>query len=273
MKILVSFCFGCCIFILCCRGKLKTPENYNREPAAPSYQFQEPDEKWELPSSLDEISGIGLLNDSIMVCQEDENGMLYLYNLFTKQVDKTISFGKQNDYEDLAIVGSEVYVLQSNGSIVQIVDYRQSPVVNKFKTTLSGKNDTEGLCYDPVTKALLVTCKDKQAESGSTAKSIFAFSLEEKVIADKPFLNFDEPEFAPSAVAIHPVSHNIFVLSAKKRRLIELSRAGVLVNRYDLKSSLFMQPEGLTITANGDLYISNEGKGARANILLFKYRR
>jgi uncharacterized protein YjiK len=260
---------------LCCRGKAKAPGNKDKGTAEAGYLFQQPDAKWELPSSLNEISGIGLLNDSIMVCQEDENGTLYLYNLFTNQVDKTISFGKQNDYEDLAIVGDDVYVLQSNGNIVQVVNYLASPVVSKFKTILSGKNDTEGICYDPVSKTLLVSCKDKQdlGEAASPAKSIFAFNLAEKKIADKAFLSFDEPEFAPTALAVHPFSHNIFVLSSKKRRLIELTRAGVLVNRYELKGSIFKQPEGLTIAGNGDVYISNEGDGGTANILLFKPKR
>ena len=275
MKILIAVCCGCWLLILCCRGKV--PRNGTdpllKEEAG--YSFQTPDASWELPSTLNEISGIGLLNDSMMVCQEDENGLLYLYNLSTNQIDKTIPFGKPNDYEDLAIVGSDIFVLQSNGTIVQVANYLEMPVVTRFKTALTGKNDTEGLCYDPTTNQLLLSCKENEDEPGQVRgkKLIYAFSLKEKILSAKPMLAFEEPDFAPAGLAVHPVSHHIFVLSSKKKRLIELSREGTLINRYDLKSNFFIQPEGLTILANGNVYISNEGKGGRANILLFKFKQ
>ena len=275
MKILITVCFGCCLVVLCCRGKVKGSVKDTTTNVQAGYTFQTPDASWDLPGVLNEISGIGLVNDSIMVCQEDENGLLYLFNLSTNHIDKTISFGKPNDYEDLAIVGPDIFVLQSNGNIVQVADYLETPVITRFKTALTGKNDTEGLCYDPGTNALLLSCKAKQddAEETQAKKIIYAFGLQEKIILAKPMLTFDEPEFAPSALAVHPVSHHIFVLSSKKKRLIELSRDGMPLNRYDLKGNFFIQPEGLTILANGDLYISNEGKGGSANILLFKFKR
>jgi uncharacterized protein YjiK len=260
------------MLIFCCRGKVTDREKTSVENVRSPYSFQKPDATWELPAALNEISGIGLLNDSIMVCQEDENGLLYLYNLSSSHVDKTIPFGKPNDYEDLAIVGADVYVLQSNGTVLQVANYLQNPVISKFKTALTGKNDTEGLCYDPTTKALLLTCKNNPDSAGaaSNEKLIYTFNLQEKNISSNPFLVFEEPEFAPSALAIHPVSKTIFVLSSKKKRLIELSREGKLLNRYDLRGSIFMQPEGLTFAGNGDLYISNEARAGKANILLFR---
>lgn len=272
MKVYIQIFIVSCLFLLSCKAKVAGPAAGEKEASPSGYTFQKPDASWDLPSSLNEISGIGLLNDSVMVCQEDENGLLYLYNLAGRRVERTISFGNSNDYEDLAIVGPDVYVLQSNGSVVQVANYLQKPVVSKFKTELTGKNDTEGLGYDPVSKALLITCKDKQdmAETPVNGKLIYAFSLQDKTILPKPFLVFEEPEFAPSALAVHPVDGNIYVLSSKKKRLIELSRDGAVINRYELKGGLFPQPEGLTILANGDMYISNEARGGSATILLFK---
>ena len=40
---------------------------------------------------------------------------------------------------------------------------------------------------------------------------------------------------------------------------------------YDLNYSHFQQPEGISFDINGDLYISNEAKGGKANILKFNY--
>ena len=279
MKTILTICTGCCMFFFCCRAKIKKPVKETTATQSlmgdANYRFQTADSSWDLPSSLNEISGIGLINDSMMLCQEDENGMLYLYNLSAKQLDKTIPFGKPNDYEDLAIVGADVYILQSNGSIVQVANYLKFPVITKFKTTLEGKNDTEGLCYDSISGSLLVACKDKQdvAESTVNEKLIYTFNLQQKIYSGKPLLVFEETDFNPSALAVHPITGNIFILSAKKKKLVELNRQGSFINRYELKGKLFSQPEGITFALNGDVYISNEADGGKANILMFAYQK
>lgn len=264
-----------CVLLAGCRGEVKGTVKATQAQPRGVYSFDKPDAVWELPSGLREISGIAILNDSILVCQEDENAILYLFNLSSKRVDKMITFGKQNDYEDLAIVGNDIYVLQSNGSILQVGAYMQSPVVTKFKTVLTGKNDTEGLCLDPVTGALLITCKGSQdlADTAPGSKMIYSFSLKDKTMSARPTLVFKQPEFAPSALAIHPVSKRVFVLSSKKKKLVELDRNGNQLNLYDLKGKIFMQPEGLAIAANGDIYIANEAGDGPANILLFRFKK
>jgi uncharacterized protein YjiK len=40
-----------------------------------------------------------------------------------------------------------------------------------------------------------------------------------------------------------------------------------------LNPSLFKQPEGLAFDRRGNMYISNEGAGGDANVLLFNYKR
>jgi hypothetical protein len=53
----------------------------------------------------------------------------------------------------------------------------------------------------------------------------------------------------------------------------EVNRQGDVLQRYDLKGDLFKQPEGLTFSANADLYISNEGGAGNGTILFFKYKQ
>lgn len=276
---IVSLFMICFFLIFSCKETEKKATNKKKENQTASdakdYNIKSPDATWELPSALKEISGMNLLNDSVMLCQEDENGKLYLYNLSSKEIDKTIPFSNPQDYEDLAIVGADVYLIQSNGNIVQVSGYLQTPVLKKYKTALSRKNDTEGLCYDRVSNALLIACKEDQsiAEFSKQPKAIYTFNIDGNVLSDKPLLVFEEKDFKPSAIAVHPVTGNIFVLSASKRKLLEVNRQGVVLQRYELKGDLFKQPEGLTFSANADLYISNEGAGGNGNILLFKYKQ
>jgi uncharacterized protein YjiK len=279
MRMIVSFFMICVFLTFSCKEKGKKETNKKTENQTASgqqdYNIKSPDATWELPSALKEISGMNLLNDSVMLCQEDENGKLYLYNLSSKEIDKTIPFSNPQDYEDLAMVGADVYLIQSNGNIVQVTSYLQTPVLKKYKTALSRKNDTEGLCYDRVSNSLLIACKDDQSisELSKQPKAIYTFKLGGNVLSDKPLLVFEEKDCKPSAIAVHPVTGNIFVLSTSKRKLLEVNRQGVVLQRYELKGDLFKQPEGLTFSANADLYISNEGVAGKGNILLFKYKQ
>ena len=89
----------------------------------------------------------------------------------------------------------------------------------------------------------------------------------------KELWKIDEKKFAPSALAIHPVTHDIYVISSAGKQLLVLSADGNIKESHQLTSKQFKQPEGMAFAANGDLYISNEGKGGEGNILLFPYQK
>ena len=74
----------------------------------------------------------------------------------------------------------------------------------------------------------------------------------------------------PSAVAVHPLTSEIFVVSAVDRVLVTFDMAGIVTGYVSLDPKLFRQPEGLTFLANGDLVITNEAAGGRPTLLLFK---
>ncbi len=81
------------------------------------YELGEP-VKFNMPESLLEISGITFQqgnNDTVYAVQ-DEQGRLFRLAWDVKR-QYNAKFGKQGDYEDLAIVRNEVYILKSNGQI------------------------------------------------------------------------------------------------------------------------------------------------------------
>src|SRR5690606_19277519 len=73
--------------------------------------------KWDMPESLEEISGIHYLSKDRIACVQDEQGIIFIFNLDTDLVEKKINFAKAGDYEGLAIVDSTAYVLESNGKL------------------------------------------------------------------------------------------------------------------------------------------------------------
>ena len=91
-----------------------------------SYRLDKPSSAWEMPKKLVEISGISVLNFPKILSINDEEGKLYEYNLVTKEVEEDYKFGKDGDYEDLAINGNTVYVLESNGTIIKLMTLKRT---------------------------------------------------------------------------------------------------------------------------------------------------
>ncbi|MEM8907285.1 MAG: SdiA-regulated domain-containing protein [Bacteroidota bacterium] len=160
----------------------------------------------------------------------------------------------------------------------------------------------EGLGYDPTSHSLLIACKGIPAtgesfEIARLKKVIYRFDLREKVLqADPSFeislttihdflktgcleknieklMSFFQPDqnltFNPSALAIHPLSGNIYILSSSKKIIIVLDSQGEIIYLSRLNKKVHKQPEGLAFDADGTLYLSNEGKSGKAYIHRF----
>lgn len=239
-------------------------------------------ETWKLPKELIEISGISWLGDYKMACIQDEEGVIYIYNLKTSRIEKTIAFGEKGDYEGLVINKENAYALRSDGTIFEIENYNSPDFkTHSYNTFLEGKNNTESLALDAKNKRLLMAAKDKDPFS-KTSKGIFEFDLKSKKLIEKPLfeLKFDhkifdnvrekkiKKTFSPSEIAIHPQSKEIYVLEGKKPKLLILNSNGSPKRLLELDKNDFRQPEGIAITPNGDVFISNEGKNKNAATIL-----
>ena len=100
---------------------------------------QEVVDSWELPSILDEISGIIWVEDNRIACIQDEVGIVFFYNLKTKKLDGQIKFGGDGDYEGIALAGDDIYVTRSDGEIFEILNYKDEPTFNQYNLPLSEK--------------------------------------------------------------------------------------------------------------------------------------
>ena len=71
----------------------------------------------------------------------------------------------------------------------------------------------------------------------------------------------------PSEVQVHPVTGNVYVTDAKNAQIIVLDTKGNIKNRYKISNSEFYKAEGIAFSPTGELFISNEGKKTKGNIL------
>ncbi len=270
-----------------------------------AYEVNAPDWKYELPSYLEEVSGLSFYGKAKIACVQDEKGNIYVLDLEEQEVGSKYDFGGDGDYEDIAVVDETAYVLENNGNIYRVKDFRKKKrKVKKYKTPLDGANDTEGLTYDPRTNSLLIACKGspsmRKEKRYDGYKAIYRFDLEKEKLEEEPLFLVDlerldsyidrnaftrfsvkvarrlrliesETSFQPSGIAIHPLSGEIFIISSVGKLLIVLDREGKVLNVEELDPDIFRQPEGICFSPAGDMYISNEGQGGKGYVLKFKF--
>jgi uncharacterized protein YjiK len=220
----------------------------------------------------------------IHTCIEDEHGIIYIYDLKNQSIIKEIKFSNRRDFEDIALNGDTAYVLRSDGIIFRIDNYNASFVTSEVNTSLKGKANTEGLCLDKINHRILIACKGEPTakEISKHYKAVYTYNLVTHKLDDKPVLLINQNEiekrintktaFAPSAIAVHPITGDIYIIGTVGKLLLVFSSTGELKNIERLEGKYFIQPEGICITANGNIYISNEGRDGKGNILLFKPR-
>jgi len=268
------------------------------------YDLKNPNEKIKLPDELTEISGIDLYRKSKLVCVNDEKGKVYIYDVKKDELKQSVAFGKRGDYEGIANVHDTIYILNSNGTVNQITGFETAEQKTmEFKTFLKKENDTEGLCFDSINHRLLIACKQDPGAGLKGVRTVYGFDLKTMQLGAQPvytiklqdlkrFLlntdkqkligeemkNFFDPKkgdvtFQPSEIAIHPLTDEIYMISTVGKLMIVMNRAGTILHILSMDPGIFKQPEGLCFFPNGDMYISDEGRTGKANMLLFKYNQ
>ena len=236
---------------------------------------------WLLPESLLEVSGVSWLDEDHFACVQDELGTVFIFNVRLNKIDKEIPFGSKGDYEGIAIVGQTIYVLRADGVIFGIENYSSAGRnVKMYTTHLTKKQDSESLAYDKKNNRLLIAVKAVDPNS-SDYKGIYAFDLKSKTMSPNPVFKIDlnhsifddvnkgkpKNSISPSDMDIHPVTGDIYILEGTKPKLLIMSPTGALLSLHELKGPDFSQPEGITFSPDGKMYISNEGNKKEGNIL------
>ncbi len=251
-----------------------------------TYDLDHPAAKWQMPAELFEISGNTWIDKDHLLVIEDLHPVLYLLNISKPAVsiEKKISFSDQDkvkfDIEDVTIANNTVYALWSHGSVYKINNWQTTPQISKTKTFLSKGNNAEGLCYDPVTRNLLVALKEESAsqEAKKSTKAVYEYDVAGDSLKDAPFMmikkkelkttNGEKIKFFPSAIAVHPVTHDVYVLSTRDTKCMAVfSHDGQFKALQYINAALLPQPEGITFSPEGTMFISSEGKKDGAGVI------
>lgn len=275
--LLITFCLLSC-------SSFSNDSNLTQSVDFLGYDLSAPEKKIVLDDDLIEISGLTYLENNILAAVQDEKGIIYHIDINKNEIVYKFKFAKNKDYEGIEMAQNFYYIISSDGDLYSLNRNEiEDPRTVIFDTPLNVKNDVEGLAYDAHNKLLLIACKGdpKTKLNKPKGKAVYAFSLKNNsfeliyTINTNSLTKFldksKDVKFSPSAIAVHPITRDIFILSYVDRYLIALTKKGELKAAVKLDSRLFKQPEGICFSPTGTLFISNEGKGSKGNILKFKY--
>ncbi len=245
------------------------------------YQLTAPAETYTLPKELKEVSGLSYYEDDKLLCVEDEDAVVYVFDTKKKRVTQDFGFGGYGDFEGIEYVNGEIWALESNGNLFRFkpsVDSPESTQIGRTKTDLPANTEVEGLGYDPKTKRLLIAVKTGK---GSSDKVVYSFDLLNKAVFKDMSLNdeqlrgagIDPKTYAPSGIAVHPITGEWYILTSAGKRLLITNRQARIIYSEPLDPKLFRQPEGICFAPNGDLFIASEGDKKKGSILKFTYQK
>ncbi len=283
-----------------CAATYKNNENNKK---TSGYDLSKPDVALVLPDTLREISGLTEIDSATFACVQDENGILFIYNLLENEIQKQYIFNIDGDYEGITRVDSSMYILRSDGTLFEISNYQSSNF--KLATFATGipANNNEGLCYDPDNNRLLIACKGKIAK-GTEYKDkrvIYGFDLKTKKLTQHSIFDLDLQiikqyaidnkinlptktkkngqitesfiKLMTSAIAIHPITKKLYLLSASDYLFFIFNMNGDIEHLELLNPDIFNKAEGITFLDNGDMIITNEGQDKKPTLLRFNYKK
>ncbi len=264
------------------------------------YNFLRADRTLTLPAEMSDIAGLSLSPDGYsLIALNYKDGDIHYIDKWRGDYEYGVRFKHRGRYEGIEAVRNDVFIVKENGSIVHVSELdSEKPKTKTFNTPLNAKFAVQGLTYHPIRNELLLACQGNDGDRAfDDSESIYVFDLDSKELFRQPmfliedqaifdYLNQQRPPleegdelfykpptekpFEPSAIAIHPRTDELFLISASSMLLVILSEDGDLLHAERLDPFLFTEPEGMCFDLDGTLYISSKGgRGSTGKIHLF----
>jgi hypothetical protein len=238
-------------------------------------------QEWTLPKELKEISANVFVDDVRMACVQDNDGIIYIYNLQTENIDEQIQFAGKGDFEGLALVRNTYYVLRSDGVLYEVQPQKgKAPLVKTYELPLKAENETESVCFDNDNNRLLVAVKTKDLHE-TDKKGIYSFDLKTKQMSTNAVVYIESKvsvddndegngkgkgkkkkkekgEIKPSEIAVQLITRDFYILDGPSARLFVTDAKGNIKSKFELDRNTLPQPEGICFSKSGDIYISSE---------------
>jgi uncharacterized protein YjiK len=240
--------------------------------------------KWVVPPELREISGLALTDDGRVVAHDDEVARVYVIDPRAGIVLKRFSLAgeRHGDFEAIAVAGTDIYLLQSNGHIFRFKEGADGALVpfTTFDTKLGKECEFESMAYEADSARLLLACKTVQHSVAQHELVLYGFPLplSHKVAPTMITIPINDvigsnkwKNFHASDMTIDPFTKNYVLISSRVKGMVVISPGGEVVRSVPLPPG-HNQAEGIAITKDGLLLISDEAHMTPAAITIYRWR-
>lgn len=239
--------------------------------------------EWIMPPELREISGMALTADGRVLAHDDEVSKIYVIDprkgILLKSF--TLGTGMRGDFESITVAGSDIYMLASNGTLFEFQEGADGAGVPYSAIDLhTGKEcEFESMVYQADSNWLVMPCKTAGKKMDEHKLIIYRWKLgapdsERLSMISVPFSqlvgNNKWKTLRPSDITIDPTTGNFVMIASHEGALVETTPDWQLVRAEGLPHG-HNQPEGIVITRDSIMMISDEATRKPASITLYRW--
>lgn len=240
--------------------------------------------RWVLPLELREISGLAVTDQGNLLAHNDEQARVYVIDPRRGIVIKQFNVGSsglRGDFEGIAVSGSDIYLLTSNGKILRFREGKDRDEVSytEIDTRLGAECEFEGIAVDPGTGLLILPCKSVSKKGPRGALVIYRWDPRKGASQRALMLTIPIAQVAAgnpwrtlhtSDMTIDPATRNYVLIAAQEKAFVEITPGGAVV-RAGLLPEPSQQAEGVALTKEGVLIVADEGNDRAATLTLYRW--
>lgn len=242
---------------------------------------------WNMPPELREISGLALTSRGTVLTHDDEIGRIYEIDPKAGIILKrfTLAGLPHGDFEAITVVGPDVYLMESNGKIYRFKEGADGAEVpySKYDTHLGKECEFESMAFEADSSRLVLVCKKVLTKGANHDMVIYRFPMPltdstRPTVITVPMSELagtnNWKSFHPSDMNIDPVTGNYVIVASRQRALVVVTPDGDVVRSGPLPAAAeHNQAEGVAITKDSLLLISDEATHVPADLSLYPWRR
>lgn len=239
---------------------------------------------WIMPPELREISGLTLIANGHVLAHDDEVGAVYEIDPKTGIMLKHFKLDgdPHGDFESITTAGTDIYLLESKGVLFRFKDGANGQHVpyTKFDTRLGHECEFESLEFEADSSRLLFACKNVKSKDLKDQLVIYRLPVPITDSSTVSMMTVPMTEvvgtngwkkFQPSDMAIDPTTRNYVLIGSQEKGIVEITPGGEVVRSEPLPRG-HKQAEGVAITPDGILIVSDEATNKPAAMTLYRWR-
>jgi uncharacterized protein YjiK len=239
---------------------------------------------WLMPPELREISGLAITPRGTVLTHDDNVGRVYEIDPKTGILLKGFSLrdGVRGDFEAITIAGTDVYLMESKGKIFKFKEGKDAEQVpyTVYDTGLRKTCEFESMVYEADSSRLVLVCKRILIKPDPHEMWIYRIPLPfgdhsamtmlripiQDVIGSNKWKNFHS-----SDINIDPITKNYVIVSSNQKGLVVIKPDGEVVRSEPLPGD-HRQPEGIAVTQDSLLMVTDESNVKPAALTLYRWR-